>query len=330
MATNDSAVTDQGQPVSVDVLANDSDIDGNPLTVTSVMAPVHGSAAISGNTASYAPAAGYSGQDSFAYTISDGRGGTATATVVVQVNSVNKAPVAGGQSVDATEDVPLSIVLGATDDNGDLLTYSIVSGPSHGVLAGAGNNTTYTPEPDFNGQDGFTFKANDGMADSNSASVSIAVHAVNDAPVASSQSIANDEDSPVNIALSASDVDGDALSYSIEGPAHGTISGTAPDLTYTPDSNYEGQDSFTFVANDGLRDSNVATVTIAVNAVNDGPVAMSGSATIMEDSARIIMLDATDADGDPLTYTIVQNPTHGTLSAGSGGERTYAPAANYN
>src|SRR5204863_90363 len=98
---------------------------------------------------------------------------------------------------------------------------------------------------------------------------------------------------------------GSPLTYSIgTSPAHGTLSGTAPNLTYTPNANYNGADSFTFKANDGSADSNVATVSITINAVNDAPVASDQSVSTDEDTTKAITLGATDVEGSPLTYAI--------------------------
>ena len=122
--------------------------------------------------------------------------------------------------------------------------------------------------------DFFTFKVNDGTVDSTTATVSISVNAVNDVPVSNAQSVSTDEDAPKVITLNGSDVDGEFSSYTIvTNPAHGTVSGTGPNLTYTPSANYNGSDSFTFKVNDGTVDSATATVSITVNAVNDVPIA---------------------------------------------------------
>src|SRR5207245_1486226 len=136
------------------------------------------------------------------------------------------------------------------------------------------------------------------------------------------------EDTAKAITLSATDVEGSPLTYAIvAGPAHGTLSGTAPALTYTPAANYNGLDSFTFKANDGSLDSNTATVTITVTAVNDAPVASDQAVTTDEDTTKAITLSATDIEGSPLTYAIVAGPAHGTLS-GTAPALTYTPAAN--
>src|SRR5262249_57961990 len=129
---------------------------------------------------------------------------------------------------------------------------------------------TYSPAADYNGADAFTYRATDGSLDSNVATVAITVRAVNDRPVADAQSVVTDEDTPKAIALTATDADGSALTFEIAAqPAHGTLSGTAPNVTYTPAANYNGADSFTFKANDGARDDNVPAGPITVTAGTD-------------------------------------------------------------
>jgi len=184
----------------------------------------------------------------------------------------NEPPVAYGQSVTTDEDTSVSITLSATDVDGDSLTYSIVDIPSNGTVALLDNMATYTPATNYNGADSFTFKANDGTVDSNTATVSITVTPVNDAPVASDQSTATPEDILVDVTLSATDVDGDSLTYSIvDIPSNGTVALSGNLTTYTPDENYNGADSFTFKANDGTVDSNTATVHITVIKENNLP-----------------------------------------------------------
>ena len=189
-----------------------------------------------------------------------------------------------------------------TDADSDPLTAIKVSDPTHGTVSlNADGSFTYTPAADWNGSDSFSYKANDGTADSNVATVSVTVSAVNDAPVAADQSVTTAEDTAKAITLVATDVEGDTLTWAVGTPAHGTLTGTAPDVTYTPAANYNGSDSFTFTVNDGTVDSNVATVSITVTAVNDAPVAADQSVTTAEDTAKAITLAGTDVDGDTLT-----------------------------
>jgi hypothetical protein len=154
---------------------------------------------------------------------------------------------------------------------------------------------------------------------------------VNQPPLAADQSIGTDEDTPTVITLQGSDPDGDPLTFHVlSDPAKGTLSGTPPDLTYTPDANYNGSDSFTFKANDGKRDSDdAATVTILVHPLNDSPEAESEFVKTDEDSALLITLKGSDVDGDSLSYTVQNPPAHGALS-GSPPALTYLPESNFN
>src|SRR5207249_9273472 len=151
----------------------------------------------------------------------------------------------------------------------------LVSSPAHGSLTlNANGSFTYTPAANYNGGDSFTYKANDGALNSNVATVSITVTAVNDAPVANAQSVSTAEDTAKAITLTSSDPDGPVTNFTVVAmPTNGVLSGTAPNLTYTPNANFNGGDSFTFKVNDGSLTSAVATVSITVTAVNDAPVA---------------------------------------------------------
>src|SRR5207248_2254012 len=147
----------------------------------------------------------------------------------------NSAPVANAQSVTTNEDNPKAITLTGSDPDGDALTYTITSNLSHGTLSGTAPNVTYTPGTDYNGSDSFTFKVNDGTTNSDETTVLITVVAVNDRPVADSQSVTTNEDTAKPITLSGSDPEGDALTYTITtNPSHGVLSGTAPNVTYIP------------------------------------------------------------------------------------------------
>ena len=137
----------------------------------------------------------------------------------------------------------------------------------------------------------------------------------NQAPVANPQSVTTAEDTAKAITLTGSDPDGNPLTYSVvTQPGHGSLSGTAPHLTYTPAANYNGADSFTFKVNDGTVDSAPATVSITVTPVNDAPVANAQAAATNEDTAKAITLTGSDVDGNPLTYSVVTQPGHGSLS----------------
>lgn len=179
-------------------------------------------------------------------------------------------PVADPQSVTTLEDTAKAITLVANDPDGRDLTYSIVAQPAHGTVVLAGDVATYTPYANYNGADLFTFKANNGMVDSNVATVNITVTPVPDAPVAQDQTVTTYENFPVLITLVATDVDGDTLTYTVVvQPMFGTLSGSAPNLTYTPNAGYVGADNFSFMANDLGLLSNPAMVSITVNQMTE-------------------------------------------------------------
>ncbi|MGC9036977.1 MAG: cadherin domain-containing protein, partial [Verrucomicrobiia bacterium] len=173
-----------------------------------------------------------------------------TATITINITDVNEPPTANPQNVTTPEDTALPITLTGTDPENATLTYTIVTAPSHGILSGTPPNVTYIPSPNYNGGDSFTFKVNDGQYDSSIATVSITVMPVNDPPVANPQTVTTPEDTAVSITLTGSDIENDPLTFAIvAGPAHGTLSGTPPNVTYTPAANYNGSDSFTFKVN---------------------------------------------------------------------------------
>jgi VCBS repeat-containing protein len=248
----------------------------------------------------------------------------------------NRAPVASDQSASTAEDSPLPLTLGASDPDGDTLAWIITSGPSHGALSGTAPNLTYTPAAHYWGPDAFSFKVNDGSVDSNVATVSITVTAVNDPPQAGAGTNATDEDQAVDGALSATDADGDALTHSVvSNPSKGTVTITnaaTGAYTYVPNANENGSDSFTFKANDGTTDSNTATVSITIAPVNDAPVAADGNLSTDEDTSANGTLSATDADGDALTYSVVSDGTKGTVTITNPatGAYTYVPNADEN
>src|SRR5439155_1724650 len=197
-----------------------------------------------------------------------------------------------------------------------LLSAVLVSGPSHGTLSLNSNGSfSYTPSANYNGSDSFVYKVNDGTADSNLATVSLTITAVNDAPVATAESYTTAEDTALTVNAAsglltdATDIDGDPLTAVLDRrPSVDalTLNSDGP-FSYTPAVNYNGGDSFTYKVNDGTADSNLATVGLTITAVNDAPVATAESYTTAEDTsltvnaATGVLANATDIDGDPLT-----------------------------
>ena len=203
---------------------------------------------------------------------------TSNGTYSVTISSANSAtgkifgmytapPVATAQSVSLNEDASTSITLTGTDAEGATLTYTVATNPTKGTLTGTAPNLTYTTTANLYGSDSFTFTVSDGSLTTSTATVSITINAVNDAPVATAQSVNVTENNSSSITLSGTDVEGSSLTYAVaSNPTKGTLSGTAPNLTFTPTANTTGNDSFTFTVNDGTVSSSAATVSITITA----------------------------------------------------------------
>ena len=340
VAVADSAATAEDTPVAIAVLSNDSDVDGDTLSVTAVTTPSNGTVVVNPDgSISYTPAADFYGGDSFAYTASDGQGGSDTATVSITVTAINDDPLAVDDAVTTPEDtsVTVNVLANDTDVDGDTLTVAAVSTPAHGSVVINGDNTvTYTPDTDYFGPDGFSYTVDDGQGGADTATVTISVTPVNDAPVAGIDATATDEDTPVIIDVLANDddVDGDPLTVTaVTTATHGSVV-INPDntITYTPDANYHGADSFSYTISDGQGETATASVTVAVNPVNDAPVAVDDSAVTAEDTpvTVVVLANDSDVDGDGLTVVAVTMPAFGTATINPDNTITYAPAPNYN
>jgi hypothetical protein len=254
--------------------------------------------------------------------------------------SGNAAPVAVADSYTTNEDTALTVLASTgvlandSDANGDTLSAIEVSDPANRVTLNSNGSFTFTPAANFNGSYVFSYKANDGFTNSNTVNVTITVNAVNDAPVAVNDSLTGAEDNVItgNVLTNDSDVDGDSLTaIKLSDPVNGDVTlGSNGAVTYTPDANFSGSDSFTYKANDGAADSNIATVTITVSEVNDPPVAGDDAASVVAGGSVLIdVLDNdADADGDPLTIASFTDPANGTVSEVSG-ELQYQPDSGF-
>ena len=307
LATGTSLTTGEDTPASGSVTATDAEND--PITFSLVAQAGNGTAAVNGDgTFTYTPNADYSGSDSFTVVASDASASSNVVTVSVTVTPVNDAPVTTDGALTVAEDSSANAgTVSGTDIEGDALTFALASGPANGsVTVNADGTFSYTPNANFNGTDSFTFTANDGTVDSAPATVTITVTPVNDAPVATAGTLTVAEDNSANAGtVSGTDTDGDTLTYALSaGPANGTATVNSDgSYTYTPNANFNGSDSFTFVANDGTVDSAPAAVTITVTPVNDAPVANADTASVIPNGLVVIdvLANDTDIDGDTLS-----------------------------
>jgi subtilisin family serine protease len=225
----------------------------------------------------------------------------------------NTAPTASDEVVSSAEDAWVTFVLDASDAEGDTLTYSITQ-PGHGTatLDGTGPTVTYTPAPNYNGEDTFTFQAYDGQAYSNTATVSVTVTPVNDAPVAQALSLSTTKDTSVSATLTGSDVDGDPLTFHVAtGPSHGTLAlnSSTGAVIYSPAAGFVGGDSFTFVVNDGAVDSSSAAVSVSVTQPPATTMHISDITVVIKKAGKIVGALATvtivDGLGRPLAGVVV-------------------------
>lgn len=333
------------------LLANDSDADGDPLYANLVEAPEHGTLTIGRyGSFTYTPDSDFNGIDQFTYMASDidGEGGLATVTLTVE--AVNDAPVSADDAYAVSEDEVLTIdvtdglAANDSDADGDKLSISVVDEPSHGTVTVAEDGSfVYTPESNFYGEDSFTYVASDGQIDTEVASVTIMVEAVNDAPTAGEDAYSVAEDNALiveageGVLANDADAEGDALTVSLVGnPSHGIVT-LAEDgsFEYTPEAGFHGEDSFTYVTSDGQAESTETLVAIAVESINDAPVSADDAYSVAEDGVLTVdtiggvLANDSDADGDTLTVSIVDEPSHGSVTLAEDGSFEYTPAADF-
>ena len=338
-ANVDHATTNEDTPVIIDVLANDTDVDGDVLNVTGIGTnPTYGNVVINPNgTITYIPNLNYHGPDFFTYIVSDGKGGTDEEAVLITVIPVNDVPIVPNYSVTTDEDTPVSgTVIGNDDADGDSLSYSKGSDPSHGtVIVNADGTWTYTPAPNYFGSDEFNVTVSDGNGGFATSTISITVNSVNDAPVAVNETKVTDEDTPLSDSVKGNDVELDTLTYSIITlPSHGAITAfnlTTGAYTYTPFANWFGEDFFEFNVTDILGLTDTGRINITVNSVNDLPVAVNDDFSVDEDgllSGNVATNDTPSGDGGN-TWSKATDPANGTVTVNADGSFIYTPNANY-
>ncbi|NCG17419.1 MAG: tandem-95 repeat protein [Rhodobacterales bacterium] len=334
------------------VLANDSDDDSDPLTAILVDDVSNGTLVLNADGSfTYTPNLNFTGGDSFTYTANDGDDNSAVTTVTLNIAGTNDAPVSADDAYNIDEDGSLVVATGIgvlandTDPENSPLTVTLNTDVSNGVLAlNADGSFTYTPDANFNGVDSFTYIANDGDLASGVATVSITVNAIEDLPIALDDDYAGPEDTPIVMdALSGvlgndSDDDSDPLTaVLVDDVSNGTLVLNADgSFTYTPNLNFSGGDSFTYIANDGDDDSAIATVTLTISGDNDAPVATDDAYATDEDNDLIVFIatgvlaNDTDLESDPLSANLVSDVSNGLLALNADGSFTYTPNANFN
>ncbi|EGQ7829327.1 tandem-95 repeat protein [Vibrio parahaemolyticus] len=339
VAKDDTAITDEDTPVTIDVLPNDTDIDGDKLSIQSASVPeTQGKVEIVDGKLVFTPAENFHGDAEITYTITDGAL-TDQATVNVTVNAVNDTPVVESSIADQTlaEDftpytIDLNTAFSDVDNVDGELTFS-VSGNSNIQVAIVNGIATFTPTADWNGSEALTFTATDPSGESVSQTVNFTVAPVADIVADSARVV---EDTPTIIKVLGNDTfEGDDKVVSLDtnnGPANGTVS-VNPDgsVTYTPNDNYHGEDTFTYIVTSGGV-SESAIVEVNVTPVNDAPVAKDDIATTQEDTAVTIdvLPNDSDVDGDKLSIQSATVPEAQGKVEIVDGKLVFTPAENFN
>ncbi|WP_236546714.1 beta strand repeat-containing protein [Psychromonas sp. L1A2] len=327
----DSATTNEDTPITIDVVANDTDVDNGEVSpVDTVTQGANGAVAINDDgTVTYTPNADFNGTDTFTYTNVDGN----TETVTVTVDPIADDTVLVADSATTNEDTPITIDVVANDtdvDNGEVSPVDTVTQGANGSVAINDDGTvTYTPNADFNGTDTFTYTNVDG----NTETVTVTVDPIADDTVLVADSATTNEDTPITIDVTANDTDVDNGEVSpVDTVTQGTNGAVAINddgtVTYTPNADFNGTDTFTYTNVDG----NTETVTVTVDPVADDTVLVADSATTDEDTPVVIDVLSNDTDADGVTSPVasVTDGANGTVAINDDGTVTYTPNADFN
>jgi hypothetical protein len=311
-----------------------SDVDSPALTYAVAAQGTKGSAAVAGGLLRYTPVANANGADSFRYRASDGTAPSSAATVTVTIHPVNDAPACLDLALSTAEDTPAQVAPACSDVDSATLTYAIVTQGTKGSAGVVGGQLRYTPDADARGSDTFSYRASDGSASSSPATVTVTIGPVNHAPVCADRALNTDEDTTAAVAPACSDADGDTLTYAIVTQGtKGSAAVAEGQLFYTPDTDANGSDTFSYQASDGSASSSAATVPVTIDPVNDAPLAVDDTATTAQDTvasmnAAALVANDSDIDGDALALTEVSAPEHGEVTL-QDGVVSFTPEPNY-
>jgi hypothetical protein len=350
-AVNDAPIAENGPMVldedivsSIDLADLISDVDGDNLSISISASTSNGILVNSSGTIyEFTPTLNYYGTDLFKYTVDDGNGLSAEGTVTILIDPVNDDPIANNSPMSLDEDTVSSINLADLifDVDGDDLSISISADTSNGILVNIGAEIyEYTPNPDYEETDSFTYTVDDGNGGNAAGTVTILVDSVNDAPTASNGADSGDEDTSVSTDVVAlgSDVDlNDSLFIStVTNGANGAVTINGDQAIYTPDLDFNGTDSYTFTLEDEGGLTVTESITVTVNPINDDPTGNDADLIVLEDEPFIGNLGdlsaIDDVDGDTLVYTFPANSAGGGLidQQGTGPNFRYTSLENYN
>jgi VCBS repeat-containing protein len=341
IAVDDVFTTDEDTVLTGNVLSNDTDAEGESLSASELVSPSNGSFSLTADGSfSYTPNPNFNGSDSFTYQISDPQGGLDQATVTLTVNPVNDAPTAVADSFNTQQDTPVAfdVLANDSDIDGDSLVFNSFTAAGNGSLVNQGNgNLTYTPNVGFIGTDSFSYTIADSEGLTATSTVDINVTLLNDPPTAQPDTATTDEDTTVVIDVAANDVDTDdnldptSVSIATQ-PGNGSLVNLGDgQLSYTPNPNFNGSDSFTYQISDTQGGLDQATVSLTVNPVNDAPTAVADSFNTQIDTPLTfnVLANDSDIDGDSLVFNSFTTATNGSLVNQGNGNLTYTPNAGF-
>ncbi|NOQ15295.1 MAG: tandem-95 repeat protein [Methyloprofundus sp.] len=347
VADDDSALVNEDESVNINILDGDTDTEDSVPSGAVTIVDMAGNGVATLNidrSITYTPHNNFFGTDIFTYRIQDSAGAESNiATVTVSVVEINDAPVANVDTATTNEDTLVTIAVLDNDADIDSPTLELVSvtQADNGSVLIVGNALTYTPASNFFGSDSFTYTLSDTEGGSANATVSVAVNSVNDSPVANNDSTSTDTNVSIDINVLNNDSDVEdtkptGVVSTVSLPNDGVISVVGASVKYTPDINFNGNDSFSYQVKDSDNaDSNIATVTINVGSGNDVPVAVDDTAVTDEDVSVIIDVIANDTDIEDLggipagAIRIASQPTNGSVEIDNGAV-IYTPNINFN
>ncbi len=330
---NDNYSIDEDNILIIDnltgVLANDTVNEGT-LSAEIDTLPSNGQITLNADGSfTYTPNNNFFGIDTFTYK-AVGEKSSSFGEVTILVNPVDDPPVAVGDQAFTQFETSIAIDVLSNDIEYDNETLNVVdvTQPLNGsTIINTDNTITYTPNTEFNGTDQFSYTISDGISNADA----IVTVKINNPPVADDQNVSLDEDTQIDITLTASDIDNDEITFSINTePTNGTINGTLPNITYTPNPDYNGTDSIVFSVDDGNFATDTGTISITVNPINDAPIANDSTVQTNQDTELVIALQASDIDSESLDYIILDQPTNGTLQNGTTiNEYIYSPTSGF-
>jgi large repetitive protein len=324
VAVNQSATTPFNTAVSVN-LANGA--SNSPTSATLLSNPTNGTNSLSGLNAVYTPTTGFSGVDSYTFSLSNANGSSNIATATITVTG-GPPPTAANQSVTTPFNTAVSVNL-SSGSSGSPTSATLLTNPSHGSIVLNGFSCTYTPNAGYSGSDSYTFNLSNANGASNTATTTITVQPNPvQPPTAANQTVTTPFNTPVTINLSQGSTGGPTSASLLTSPAHGSNVLNGFNSTYTPNSGFSGNDSYTFNVSNTNGTSNTATANIVVQAQIQPPIASGQSITTAYQTSFQVDLTTGSSGGTPTSALITTAPTHGAVTISAFNAR-YTPNSGY-